>query len=634
MKNRKFGVAIAALAAGALTLGACSGGGNTTGTSPAGTDPVTTEPADPGTGTETGSDDGTTRISVMWNQPFYSYNSDTSRGNATANNNILYMIRSGFFYYGEGLELVHDTDFGTFEKISDEPLTVKYTVNEGVKWSDGVQVGAADMLLSWASGSGKFNNVEAEYDEETGDIINQEELDAGVWFDTSSPAMALVTETPEIGDDGRSLTLKYDKPRSDWEVAFGIGVPAHVVANHALGTSGAEGAQAAIDAIVNEDVEALSKMSKFWNTGFNFESLPDDPSLYLSNGPMMISEYVEGQYMTLVKNPDFTWGTPAAVDEIVVRYSEDPLAGVNALQNGEVNIIQPQATVDTISALEAIPGVKIEQGPTATYEHVDVVFNNGGPFDPATYGGDEAKALAVRQAFLTCIPRQEILDKLIKPLDPGATIRESYVYVPGSPGYDEVVAANGMNAAFGTGDPAKSLQILQDAGIDTATPIAVRFLYAGTNERRIQEYQLIAASCNQAGFNVVDEGDTGWGARLAEASTYDASLFGWQSTNTYALNAQANFITDGQNNFGGMSNARVDEIWDELETNTDPAAEYKLLGEMEAELVKEAFGVTLFQHPGVTAYTDTVSNVSALALAPTMFWNFWEWTIDAQDVIE
>ena len=51
-----------------------------------------------------------------------------------------------------------------------------------------------------------------------------------------------------------------------------------------------------------------------------------------------------------------------------------------------------------------------DPGVQASHEHVDLTVNNGGPFDPATYGGDEAKALAVRQAFLKTIPRQEIVD--------------------------------------------------------------------------------------------------------------------------------------------------------------------------------------------------------------------------------
>ena len=41
-----------------------------------------------------------------------------------------------------------------------------------------------------------------------------------------------------------------------------------------------------------------------------------------------------------------------------------------------------------------------------------IAFNNGGPFDPATYGGNADTAKAVRQAFLKTIPRQQIVDRV------------------------------------------------------------------------------------------------------------------------------------------------------------------------------------------------------------------------------
>ena len=81
-----------------------------------------------------------------------------------------------------------------------------------------------------------------------------------------------------------------------------------------------------------------------------------------------------------------------------------------------------------------------------TYEHVDLVFDNDGPFDPATYGGDAEKALAVRTAFLTAIPRQTIVDNLIVPLNPKAEVRNSFIDLPGSPNYDDMVANNGSDA--------------------------------------------------------------------------------------------------------------------------------------------------------------------------------------------
>ena len=45
--------------------------------------------------------------------------------------------------------------------------------------------------------------------------------------------------------------------------------------------------------------------------------------------------------------------TPASIDTITVRYNEDPQAAVQALQNGEVQLISPQATADILKQLQA-----------------------------------------------------------------------------------------------------------------------------------------------------------------------------------------------------------------------------------------------------------------------------------------
>ena len=149
--------------------------------------------------------------------------------------------------------------------------------------------------------------------------------------------------------------------------------------------------------------------------------------------------------MTFEINPDYDWGPKPKVATIVYRIIGDPTAAVQAMENEEIDIIQPQATADILTQLEALAdrGVEVETGDGGTYEHVDLVFDNGGPFDPANYGGDEAKALAVRQAFLKTIPRQEIVDRLIVPLNPDAELRDSFTTVPGAPSYDAIVAENG-----------------------------------------------------------------------------------------------------------------------------------------------------------------------------------------------
>ncbi|MFF1529825.1 ABC transporter family substrate-binding protein [Cellulomonas sp. NPDC058312] len=608
MKIRRTSAVLAVAAAGALVLTACS--------SPAEESEINED----------------TSVNVGWNEPFRSTNNLTANGNATANANIIYMTTSFFNYYDGDLNLVKNEDFGSYEVVSEDPFTVKYTVNEGVTWSDGTAVDAADMILYWGAQNDMFDTV-ASSDVEVDEDGNSQVAEGEVYFDSSSPALNQVTTFPEIGDDGRSVTFVYDSPRSDWELAMNQPSPvaAHVVGKLALGIEDpAEAKKAVEDAFENNDAEALVKIADTWTNGFNFTSLPDDPDLYLSYGPFVISDYVENQYLTLTRNESFDWGPEPKVDSITVRYTEDPLASVTALQNGEVDLIAPQSSVDVIATLEGIDGVSYATAPEGTYEHVDLTFDNGGPFDPAAYGGDAEKARKVREAFLKVIPRQEIIEKLIQPLQEDATTRDSFLYVPGSPNYDTVVGSNGSDA-WAEVDVAGAQALLAEAGV--TTPVDVRFLYGKSNVRRANEFQLIAASAAQAGFNVIDNGDDTWGSILGNGS-YDASLFGWQSTNTFILNAEANYVTGGQNNYGGYSNPEVDALWAEVATNTDSDREAELAAEIETKLNQDAFGVNIFQFPGVVANRDVLKGVSTIALSPTIFWNFWEWEISAADSLD
>ena len=564
-----------------------------------------------------------TRITVGWNQPFYSYNEATANGNATANAVIKYMTVGAFQYYNDVPELVKDESFGTIEKLSDDPMTVKYTIAKDTQWSDGTPVDAADMLLQWAADSGTFNEGDpVTYDSESGAIIDHQNL----YFDAAAVGggLAKVTQVPEIGDNGKSITLVYDSPFVDWEIALAAPmVPAHVVAMHALDITDAQEAKdTLIKAIQDKDTATLKPIADFWNSGFDFADLPDDPSLYLASGPYVISELsADDAFVTLIANPEYKGDLKPKVETITVRYNEDPMAQVQALQNGELDIINPQATADVITALNGVDGVTVQTGVEATYEHVDLVYKNAGPFDPATYGGDADTARMVRKAFLLALPRQEVIDKIIKPLNPEAEVRNSQTRVPGSAGYDDIVASNGSDA-YATVDIEGAKQLLADAGV--TTPVDVTLLYGKSNARRSAEYQLFAESEGDAGFNLIDGGDDNWSAQLG-TGTYDASLFGWQSTSLGISESAATFRSDGGNNLTGFASDKIDALYTELETTFDEADQLKILGDVETELWADAYGVTIFQFPGVVANRDTVSGVKPGVLSPSVFWNYWEW---------
>jgi peptide/nickel transport system substrate-binding protein len=165
---------------------------------------------------------------------------------------------------------------------------------------------------------------------------------------------------------------------------------------------------------------------------------------------------------------------------------------------------------------------------------------------------------------------------------------------------------------------------LEEAGVET--PIEVRFLFADNNPRRANEFDLISASAAEAGFTLIDGRSPTWGQDLSTNTLYDASLFGWQTTAVAVADSEFNFATGGQNNYGGYSSEVVDGLYDQLKASTDADEQQQLIIDIEKELWKDAFGVTLFQHPGLTAFNSNyVSGVSAIPISPTVFWNFWEW---------
>jgi peptide/nickel transport system substrate-binding protein len=613
----------------------------------------------------------TGEVRVAWNQAPYSFNSTTNRGNAVANNNPIYLMTAGgFSYYDADLNYVNNDQFGTCTIESLDPLTITYTINEGVTWSDGTPVDAADMLLSWAAASGVYNDATsvvtdtgvtaqadengspivvgpdganitsvdeaaygAAFDAETGELLEGYvyKESTGVSFDTASESLQLVTQTPEISEDGRSLTATWDSFYVDYQTSgvFATGnPPAHVVAQQALAIEDPMEAKAAlITALQDKDQAKVKPIAEAWNRYFDATSLPADPGIYAGYGPYNLVDFTDDGTMTFEAREDYTWGPQPKVKTIVYSIIGDPTAAVQAMENEEIDIIQPQATADILTQLEGIAdrGVEVIQDDGATYEHIDLAVNNGGPFDPATYGGDAEKALAVRRAFLHAVPRQDIVDRLIIPLNENATVRNAQVAVPGEPFYDELVADNGSDEYAET-DVAVSQQILADAGIDTTTPIAVRLLTDSENPRRQSEYDLIRESVAQAGFDLVNGSRPDWGSTLANTSVYDASLFGWQTTAIAVADSMPNYVSDGINNFYGYSNPEVDALGDELSQTTDAERQDEILIEVEKQLFADAFGLPIFQHPSITAYNSTyVSGVSNIAIAPTVFFNVWEW---------
>lgn len=584
MKIRRIGAPIALAAVAALLVAGCTTTGDETG----------------GTPTSTG---GT--ITVAEVNELTSFNPNTPQGNLDMNTKLTGYTRSGFFYLDDKLNLIPDPSFGTIEKTSDDPLTVKYTLADTAMWSDGTPVTADDMMLAWAIQSGYYND--STYDDE-------DNLVSGTtYFDYAGDTTGLgLTDLPEIGDDNMSMTLTYSEPYADWSLVGPIDAPAHVVAEKA-GVD-IEDVMAAMKSTPRGDADNpaepnadLKAFADFWNTGFDATSLPSDKSLYLSSAGMMLDSWTPKQSITLVKNPDYKGDLKPQVDKIVIRFIGDAQAQVTALQNGEVDLINPQSSADTIKTLEGLSNVTTLTGNQFSYDHLDISFNT-----PVFKDAD------VRKAFLMTIPRQQILDAIVTPQNPDATLDDSQLFFPGTDAYDKSIKVNGSDA-YSTVDIDGAKALLKGA-----TP-EVRLLYNTKNPNRVNAFQIIQVSAEKAGFKVIDAGAENWGSLLG-SGTYDASIFGWISSGVGVAGVPQIFSTKGGGNYSGYSNAEVDTLATKLQVTLDKADQDDMQIKIDTLLWADGYGVPLFVAPGVMAYNNNVSGVVYYPGQAGIGWNYWEWT--------
>lgn len=546
-------------------------------------------------------------LSVGWRNVISEFNGASVTGHDPANTNVLYLTSAHFNHYDSALGVIADTGFGTYAKTNDSPLTVKYRINDNVTWSDGVPIDGADLLLAWAA---RFAQLEV-----AGAPI----------FHHTSPLKDLATATPIV--DGRSLTLVYDRPHADWEVALQPGVAAHGTVQLAYPElqDAAEAKRQLITQIAEQDVGWLTPVADAWNTGYQATDTPDNPLLLLSSGPYIVEELVADDHVTLVANAAYTWGPSPKYERVTVRKVAGATAAVHAFEDGDIQLATGSLTPELLELVEGLSNAEYAISDTISFEHIDLTFDNGGPFDAASYGGDAGIAALVRRAFLLAIPRQAILEAAVAPANPDATLRDSLLLMPGTGGYDAVTAANG-SAAHATADIEGAKALLAEAGVPT--PIAVNFWYPQGDERRAAAFELIVQSAARAGFNLVDKSEPNWAFLDTAAfpvNPHDAMIFAWQPANLSTSGLAEYLGTNERSNYSGYSSPVVDDLLEDLSLEVDRERRAELLLKIEQELWSDGYGVVVYQYPGITWWQAGVSGISTSAGAPSYFWNFWEW---------
>ncbi len=161
----------------------------------------------------------------------------------------------------------------------------------------------------------------------------------------------------------------------------------------------------------------------------------------VGTGPFKFSNWVQGDRVELVKNPDY-WGDPVALDKATFKFISDPTAAFAAMMAGDVDAFPVFPAPENLAQFEADPRFTVLVGSTEG-ETILSTNNKAGPFVD----------VRVRKAVAHAIDRQAIIDGAM--FGYGTPIGSHFA--PHNPAYVDLTA----NSTY---DPELSKKLLTEAG--------------------------------------------------------------------------------------------------------------------------------------------------------------------------
>lgn len=253
------------------------------------------------------------------------------------------------------LEIVADAAEALVDPVAndDGSVTYTYTLREGLKWSDGVEVKASDFEFAWNRAIAPETAADYGYMFEVVDGYEDGKLNV-------------------VADDAaRTLTVTLPVDVAYWNelLAFPTYMPVRAD-------------------VVGDDAWATS------------------PETYICNGAYYISEWVHSSKIVLTKNENFIDADKITMPEIVMYLSDDANTMLANFQNGEWLMIDDVPT-EEIAALKAdYPTEFVVAGQLGTYY---VIWNINEDILP---GGTEEQKAEIRNAISLLFDRNYVCEEI------------------------------------------------------------------------------------------------------------------------------------------------------------------------------------------------------------------------------
>ena len=567
-----------------------------------------------------------------------SFNSGQPDTNLTINGKVGNLTGIGFYYINDQKNVVRNTTFGNYKIVKNNAtdFRIAYTVNKGLVWSDGTPINGEDLLMTHVLSSNTYSKAAG---------LGDPDGDATPAFDSNGYGGTYndnVVGEPTLSADKMTLTLQFKQKIANWDL-YGPGPsPVHTLVLLAEGKKGLQSVsenEAArgrfVAAYKSKNTAVLKAMGKVWSDAYDITEVNSstNPLLWVGNGGFTVDSAVTKSSVTLKVNPKYNSGPKLSgtIDTVIFKFIADGTAAAQALANGELDIYSGQPTADAVAALKKVTSVNLIGGINACYEHWDTRVGNapGQPDYNGIFKGHGGKGADLRRAFLLSIPREEINEKLIKPINPNAPILGSTFIAPGFDGYDRLVANNGSGFYIGSQDAlnAKAARLLKKhyPSASPSNPVKVTVLVPGNNARRAAEFALAKANAIKVGFDLVGDVQASWSPKI-QLSTYDAQFFAYCPSAVTQAGSNANFQLGGGNNRNGVNLPQLDTILNKLQLPMDNRTYISTI--IQAERIINAEGLTsgVFLHPAVTAVNKNLKGIKPSPLSDDVVWNWWEWS--------
>jgi peptide/nickel transport system substrate-binding protein len=527
-------------------------------------------------------------------------NPNSALGDTWADHLVLEAVLPSAFIVTPKDDSVYDSAVITQAELqSTSPQTVVYTINPEAVWSDGKYITATDFIYAWQ--------------QQRGDADSD-----GVPGGGSASTLGYRDIKSIKGTNhGRTVTVVFKTPFSDWQSLFNDLLPAHV----------------------------MTKVG--WDPGCSTV----DPTVDLSGGPFQIASVVPDKKIVLVRNPKW-WGQAPYLDRLVIRIASGPAQLTSWITSGKVQAVQPTAYDQTfLEQITADPSIQSTAAISSTFLQLEFSVTS-----PVT--GDQN----VREAIAHAVDRQALANQMVGWDDTSIVPSSSHLYsqsqnaypsprtpapqIAAQPGYSPPTTSATPTAAQPfplTDTPADTDRLLQTAGyvkqldgswaLPDGTPLVVRVAVDQGDAWAAQTGALLIGQLQAAGIGVTQvlaDGATATGQDLATGAA-DAAVLPFTSS-PYPTQAIAWYTPllgapghDGSENWSNLDDPTLNGLLTKAAQQLNPDTASPLYTEADADLWNQMVALPLFAEPTVLAWSSYAAGVGENPNGPSLFWSVQGW---------